>query len=426
MSGMKQLPLILVFLVLGALAAATPSAADEPYTPPTITIDVIDSITPNSDITVRVTVQNTTGTRMWRSRVYLDIMSTPTSIRQHLTFYETEEHLTRYKVVRGEKDYMEPGEVQTATFRISVGSTMPAVTIPLYVALQTEIGLCEEGCAPYLRSVQNDIVVERNEPNIFLTLDVTDVQMEVGDCDIAQGGFSVTYTMENTSQTTAFTVRLAFDTPPVPLTILILPQMPLSSIRAGEQMEGTIYISTGTLSPGTIPLVARVTYTDYYGKSFSSTADLTITVVNDAYQLFMAGEEAMAECSYDEAAEAYEAALAIYEEVENDDMAQRCRERLARIGAVRYHLQAVEALAGGSYADAKTLYQQARSAYVQANDCVGVALCDQGILACNTLLGGGADTPDNGNGGGGTPVLTVVLVVIIAGLAGYIVLKRNR
>lgn len=421
----KVLPLLLMVLVLASWPAA-PVAAEEPYDPPTITVDVIESVTPNSTITVTVTVDNTTGTRMWRSKVSLDVTSTPSSIRQYLQFYETESFLTLYKVVRGEKDYMESGESQQATFRMHVTSDMPATTIPIYISLETEIGLCEEGCAPYFRVIQTEIVVERSDPNIFLDLETDTVQIQVGDCDIAAGSFSVPYTLSNSSQTTAFNVNLSIDPTAIPLTILITPQMPLASIKAETSSEGIMYFTTGNLSPGTYTAIARVTYDDYYGKSFSTTKDITLAIVNDAYLLYKQAEEYFAECNYTNAKALYVEAMGAYSDVDNEEMSQRCGQMLRRIDAIGYHSDALDACNAGEYEQAREYFTLASQQYSQGGDCAGVALSARGIALCDSLMyENDTNSSETEQGGGGNYLLEAGLGIVIAGLIGFIILTRK-
>ncbi len=422
----KVLPLLLLFSLLAPLLASAPLAAEEPYTPPTITVETIGSVTPNSLITVRVTVENTTGTRMWRSKVYLDIMSTPSNIRQYLQFYETESYLTQYKVVRGDKDYMEPGETQEATFRIQISSDMPAATIPIYTALETEIGMCEEGCAPFYRSVESRITVERNDPNIFLELDVDTVEIQVGDCDIAVGSFSIPYTLSNSSQTTAFNVDLTIDPVAIPLTIFITPQMPLTSIKAGSESEGVIYFTTGNLSPGTYTATARVEYDDYYGKTFVTTEQITLAIVNDAYLLYSQAEMYFSQCEYDEAKARYVEAMGAYAEVDNEDMALRCGQMLRRIDAIGYHLGAMDAFNDGEYAQARELFVLAKQNYDQGDDCAGSELCAKSIISCDIAAATAGQEPDSeSTQGGGSILVEAGLAIVIIGLVGFIILTRR-
>ncbi len=422
----KVLPLLILFTLLAPLLATSLLSAEEPYTPPTVTVETIGSVTPNSLITVRVTVENTTGTRMWRPKVYLDVMSTPSNIRQYLQFYETESYLTRYKVVRGDKDYMEPGETQEATFRINIGSDMPAVTIPLYTALETEIGLCEEGCAPFYRSVESRIIVERNEPNIFLELETETVEIQVGDCDIAVGSFSIPYTLSNSSQTTAFNVNLSIDPVAIPLTIFITPQMPLTSIKAGSESEGVIYFTTGNLSPGTYSATARVEYDDYYGKTFVTTKQITLAIVNDAYLLYSQAEILFSQCEYDDARALYIEAMGAYAEVDNEDMALRCEQMLRLSDAIEYHLDAMDAFSDGDYGQARELFVLAKQNYDQGDDCTGSRLCTKSIIACDIAAANAGQVPDPESNQGGRSILVEAgLAIVIIGLVGFIILTRR-
>jgi hypothetical protein len=421
----KVLPLLLFLLISLLVPMLGQVAAAEPYDPPTITVDTLGSVTPNSLITVRVTVVNTTGTRMWRTKVSLDIMSTPSNIRQYLEFFETESYLTAYKVVRGDKDYMEPGETQEATFRIQISSDMPAATIPIYTALETEIGLCEEGCAPFYRSVESTITVERNAPNIFLELDTDLVEIQVGDCDIAVGSFSIPYVLTNTSQTTAFNVYLSVNQGGIPLTMFILPQMPLTSIKAGTAVEGTIYVTTGNLSPGTYTITANVSYDDYYGKTFYTSEDITISIVNDAYLLYSQAEVHFYECEYDEARALYIEAMGAYELVDNEDMALRCQHMLRRIDAIEYHFEALDAFNIGDYTHAKELFTLARQSYVQGEDCTGASLCAKAIIACESAIIASQQPKSEPNSGGGSYLVEAGLGIVIIGLVGYIVMTRK-
>ncbi|MHC1598137.1 MAG: COG1361 family protein [Candidatus Methanofastidiosia archaeon] len=420
---MKKAQIGILFFIIIFLSLGPALAYEESYTPPVLDVEVPGSVTPNTDVSVRITVENATGTRMWRSKVYLDLNSMPSTIKQYLQFYETEEYLTKQREAAGEKDAMEPGEVITTTFRIKVGKETPALTIPIYVVLETEIGECEEGCAPYFRTFNAEIVVIRNDPNLFLVLDVDDVVLEVGDCDIAKGSFAISYVIQNSSQSTAFNVNVYVPTPPVPLSINITPQMPLTSLKPGEEKNGIFYATTGNLSPGANIIPINLTYADYYGKQFSTSASFTLSVVGNAYELYSQANLDLDSCEYESAAEGFTSAMDIYLDVGNVEMVNRCEEMLAYIMAVNYFSTAQDNFYSGDIDAARGNYQIAKGHYMEANDCTGVALCEKGIDACNDANQGSGDSSTND---GGISALDIALIIVIMALLGILVMSRKR
>ncbi|HHN81131.1 MAG TPA: hypothetical protein ENN11_00720 [Methanomicrobia archaeon] len=416
---------LIVLMVLGLfLVPMLPATADEPYTPPTISIDAPSSVTPNTNVNLKVTIVNTTGTRMWRSKVSLDINSIPSSVRQYLQFYETEYELTKYKEDMHGHDRMEPSESITKTFRVKVTNEAPAMTIPLYVTLETEVGECEEGCAPYFRTVETPIQVIRNAPSVILDLDSEGIALQAGECEIAKGSFSVNYTLTNGSDYTAFNVNVNVESPDIQLSTSITPQMPLTSMGPEDEVTGTAYMVTGHISPGTYSLTIVATYQDWYGKEFIASAPVTITVSTDAYDLYAQGERLIAACEYDAARDYLTEARDTYQEGGNVTMMHLCEELISLSYGHETLLSAQEAYYNGDYEDALAGFTAAKGHYASADDCPGKELAEEGISACNAALSGIA--PIDEDEGGGMSTLELSLIVIVLVLAGLLVLSLRK
>ncbi|MBN1785378.1 MAG: hypothetical protein JW825_00105 [Candidatus Methanofastidiosa archaeon] len=418
---MRKFLIIILALLIMLPATTEMLAADDPYEEPTITVEVPSSITPNSDISIKINIKNTTGTRMWRSKVYIDTISIPSNIRQYLEFFETEEYLTRHLVIQGLKDVLYPDEEVDLAFRIKANSQIPAVTIPIYIVLETEIGLCEEGCAPYRRTVEYEVVVIRDDPNLFLELDLDEARLNVGDCYIAKGNFTVGHTIENTSQTTAFNVNLSVANSEIPLSTTITPQMPLANIKPGNSTTGLIYVATGNLSPGTYTITVDLSYRDYYGKAFYTSDTFKIVVVSTAYELLEEGELYLLSCSYQNAISAFESAMALYEEVDYQELAERCYRRIELINGIILFKQAQSYYHLGDYESASDTYALSKQHYENANDCTGTSLCQDAI---NAIENNPTPPANGGNGGhgGGLTTLDLSLVLVIIVLAGVVVI----
>jgi hypothetical protein len=416
--------LVALLAILLVLFPLMPAEADETYTPPTITVDAPSAVTPNSNITVRVTVTNTTGTRMWRSKVALDIDSIPSSVRQHLQFYDTEYELTKYKEAMHGHDRLEPSESATVTFRVKITNDAPAMTIPLYVALESEIGECEEGCAPYFRTVETPIQVIRNAPSVLLDLDTEDIVLQAGECEIAKGSFSVGYTLSNGSDYTAFNVDVDVSSPDIQLSSSITPQMPLTSIGPDDVVSGTAYMVTGQLTPGTYSFTIGVTYEDYYGKVFSASAPVTVTVNADAYDLYLQGRRLIAACEYENARSYLAQARSIYQEGGNIEMSQLCEELISLLNGHEALYSAQQSYYEGEYEDALASFTSAKDHFAAADDCPGETLAEEGISACNAHISGIA--PDEGGNGGGMSTLELALIVLVVLLAGMLVLSLRK
>jgi len=414
-------PLALMILILIASLSIATADEEEPYDDPTVTVDVPSSITPNMDISVKINIKNTTGTRMWRSKVYIDTDSIPNNIKQYLVFYETEEYLTRHLTQQGLKDVLYPDEEVDVNFRIKANNQIPAVTIPIYVVLESEIGLCEEGCAPYKRTMQYDTEVIRDDPNIFLELGPDDIRLNVGDCYIAQGNFTVNYTLSNTSQTTAFNVDLSVVDSQIPMSSTITPQMPLSNIKPDITRNGSVYIATGNLSPGTYSVTLKVTYEDYYGKEFEDTDSFNIIVASNAYELLEQGELYLLSCDYQEAISSFEDAKELYEEVGYQELSNRCYKRIELAQGIMLFKQAQDLYFEGDVETAKATYEIAKEHYDNAEDCTGMSLCQDAI---NAIEQGGSATPSPGGDGndGGLSTMVISLIIVIIVLVGIIVI----
>jgi len=414
-------PILLIFLLALPTFIVYTSAEEEPYDPPTLTVEVPSTITPNMDISIKINIKNTTGTRMWRSKVYIDTDSIPNNIKQYLVFYETEEYLTRHLAMQGLKDVLYPDEEVNVNFRIKAGNEIPAVTIPIYVVLESEIGLCEEGCAPYKRTMQYNTEVLRDDPNIFLVIDLEEVRLNVGDCYIAKGSFSVDYTLSNTSQTTAFNVDLSVADSQIPMSSTITPQMPLANLKPDISTNGTVYVATGNLSPGTYTVTLEVTYQDYYGKGFETSDSFNIIVASNAYELLEEGELYLLSCDYQNAITSFQQAKALYDEVGYQELSTRCYKRIEKTQGTILFSQAQDSYFDGDLDSAKESYALAKSHFDNADDCTGASLCQDAINAIEQ--GPSTSTPSNGDtGGDGISTMDISLIIVVILLAGIIVI----
>jgi len=419
----KALPFLFISFLIIISSAATAVVADEPYDPPTLNVEMPTSITPNSDISIKVNIQNTTGTRMWRSKVYIDVNSIPSNIRQYLEFFDTEEYLTYHLAQQGFKDVLYPDEEADVAFRIKANSNIPALTIPIYIVLETEIGLCDEGCAPYRRTMEYDITVLRDDPNLFLELGMDEVRLNVGDCYIAKGNFSMTYSITNTSQTSAFNVELSVEDTLIPLSSTITPQMPITIIKPENGIDGTLYVATGNISPGTYTIKLDATYDDFYGKTFSTSDSFAIVVVSNAYELLEQGELFLLSCEYENALSSFEQARALYEEVEYTELSTRCYQRTEYVNGILMFFEAQDLYHAGSYSEAKDSYELAKIHYQNANDCTGASLCSDAIFSIENMGAGGQTSVEDDNGG--FSLLEIALSIIVLGLIGLLALSTK-
>lgn len=415
---------ILIFLIFLSSVFAVSAEEQEACEPPTVTLDTPISTTPNSYVQVKVDVTNSTGIRMWHTKVELDVMSMPSSIRQYLEFDETEVNITEYKLDMGKKDYLNPDETESVTFLIKVTKEAPAMTIPIYVTISTEVGECEEGCSPFFQTYQSITQVIRSEPSLLLAMDTDAAQLEVGDCYIAKGSISRDYTISNTSQSTAFNVEAYIPAVSIPISISTTPQMPITSIKPESSVEGTFHITTGNLSVGTYSIPVVLTYEDYYNKEYTTSTSFNIVVTSTNYELFTEAELYFATCDYTRARERFAEARATYLSIENETMAQRCYEYINKIDG-NTEFQTGQALyCDASFDDALEHFTQARLYYIEAGDCFGEDICDTVIDTCTF---GDAATPASGdtqseNGGGGLSSLEIALIIIVIVLAGFVVL----
>lgn len=419
----KALPLIIISFLIIMSSAATVVVADEPYDPPTLNVEMPTSITPNTDISIKVNIQNTTGTRMWRSKVYIDINSIPSNIRQYLEFFETEEYLTYHLAQQGFKDVLYPDEEADVAFRIKANSDIPALTIPIYIVLETEIGLCDEGCAPYRRTLEYDVTVLRDDPNLFLELDLDEVRLNVGDCYIAKGSFSIAYSLTNTSQTSAFNVELSVEDTLIPLSSTITPQMPITIIKPENGIDGILYMATGNLSPGSYTINMVATYDDYYGKTFSTSDSFVILVVSNAYELLEQGELFLLSCDYDSALSSFEQARDLYDDVGYTELSTRCYQRIEYVNGILMFFEAQDLYHAGSYAQAKESYELAKIHYQNANDCTGASLCDDAIFSIENMESGGQESSEEENGG--FSLMEIILSIVVIGLVGLLVITSR-
>ena len=265
--------------------------------------------------------------------------------------------------------------------------------------------------------------VLRDEPYVFLEIDLEEVRLNVGECYIAKGNFNVGYTLTNTSQTTAFNVDLSVGDTQIPLSATITPQMPLTSIKPDNSKEGIVYMATGNLSPGTYTISLNLTFEDYYGKEFQTSESFNIIVVSDAYQLYEQGELYLLSCSYQNAISSFEEAKALYDEVGYQELSNKCYNKIELVNAIILFEQGQDYYFSGDLENAVAAYEAAKTHYDNADDCTGVSLCQDAINAIGQM-----DSTSPGDteqtGGGGLTMLNMSLIIIIIVLVGMLVIVR--
>ncbi|MHC1605493.1 MAG: hypothetical protein ACXQTP_05960 [Candidatus Methanofastidiosia archaeon] len=424
---MKNKNTVIITILLIVFSAVPAVTADEEYDLPTVTIEMPASATPGMEIAIKVKVENTTGTKMWHSRVFIDTAAIPTNIKQYLEFYETEKYLTKYKQDQGLEDSMETGEEANAVFRIKVLREAPAMNMPITIVLETEIGLCEAGCSPYRQSVPNTTKIIRNEPNLSLDLEINEFTIQVGDCYVGGGDITIPYTITNTSQTTAYNINLNVVGTKLTFSQTITPQMPITSLGGEDDKSGNIYITIGTVGPGQHTLTAQLTYEDHYGKHYLLEKTFQVTILANAYALYNQAEIYFESCNYENAKEYYQSAKDAYEVSNNMEMAEKCRTKIELITANEYFANAQDYFFSGDYETASLFYKQAKTHYENANNCTGIKLCENGIDACESPA-----TQNNGSSSGaasaagGLSWLNVFFIIVIMGLVGTIFLIKRR
>ncbi len=187
----------LLLSLLLAAAISVPVAAE-----PTV---ALSSTTPErgdplEEITLNLTITNTTEEAMWAIRIWLDL-----SGDEEGYFTALEEYVD---VEMGEKGYISPGESITAGIRLVAGAHTPAQKhlIPLVVRFRS--GACEGGCQSEESRITLSVPIYRKDPKVAISIETIE--------EVFPGEELLVYTTLNNFGTgTASNIELSASTSPV-------------------------------------------------------------------------------------------------------------------------------------------------------------------------------------------------------------------
>jgi len=108
---------------------------------PLMTINAPRTALPGQEITIRVTVKNTIGTRMYDGKVYIDEHTISQGVIQYIEIIVGEQKLPHI---------MEVNDEETVTLKIKTSESIPAMKLEIPIVLNVMEGRAEEGNVPFV------------------------------------------------------------------------------------------------------------------------------------------------------------------------------------------------------------------------------------------------------------------------------------
>jgi len=373
---------ILLSLLLAALTLA-PVAAQ-----PTVelTSTTPERGDPLEEITLNLTITNTTDEAMWSIRIWLDL-----SGDEEGYFTALDEYVD---VEMGEKGYISPNESISANIRIVAGSHTPAKKHLLPLVVRYRSGACEGGCQSEEYIANIAVPIYRQDPKVAITIE--DI------VEVFPGEQLIVYsTLNNFGTGLASGIEISASTSPVISTLetSFFTEFEPPELGVSESVIAVTTIDTTDAEPGYYQFTVGLRYEDKYGnsntrvaiKEFKIKGTATQEALSQANQLKELGVNAYQIKDYTTAISYLERAIELYERLEQSDeiigdialSEEVIQLSTTNIQAVNYYQKGDTAFAEGDYNTARMFYSLARDIFSKLGNTKSVSELSSKISACD-------------------------------------------
>jgi len=266
--------------------------------PPMMMIDAPPTALPGQVVTIKVTVKNTIGTRMYDGEVYIDTLLIPEDVLKYLEIIVEKQKLPHL---------MEVNDEETVTLKIKISESIPAMKLEIPIVLNVEEGRCEEGCVPFVTDPPKYAYIDifRTTPSVLLTLDIKSFLIQAEDCGVITTVLDVPFKLKNSGTISVYNVSFSIFSDNLYFDYESETPEKINEISGGQEISGKYKVYLNDIGVGIYKITIQAKYHDRYNKEFFVEENVTIEVRNEAYSLYAKGEENFESCNYSKAKEFY-------------------------------------------------------------------------------------------------------------------------
>ncbi|MCC7568795.1 MAG: tetratricopeptide repeat protein [Candidatus Methanofastidiosa archaeon] len=378
--------LVLVVLFTLACAALPPVAAQ-----PTV---VLSSTTPErgdplEEITLNLTLTNTTAEAMWNIRIWFDLSDDTNG------YFVALDDIV--EVDLGEREYLSPNDSVTTSIRIMANTHTPAQKHQVPLVIRYRRGACEGGCQNEEARATLAVPIYRMDPKVAISI------QEIA--EVFPGEQLVVYTTLNNFGTgIATSIEISASTSPslaTGETTFFTDFDPPELGVSGSVVAQTVIDTTGA-EPGYYQFTVGLRYEDKYGnsearvsvKEFKIKGTATQEALYQANMLRELGINAYQLKDYTTAISYLERAIELYGRLQQtedilEDISlseEIIQLSITNIQASNYYQKGNAYFADGDFVNAKRFYTLAYDIYVKLNNTKLVAELNGKIAACDDEL----------------------------------------
>ncbi len=364
---------MIIFLIFILLSSTQRYEAQQGLPkPPMMMIDAPPTALPGQVVTIKVTVKNTIGTRMYDGEVYIDTLLIPEDVLKYLEIIVEKQKLPHL---------MEVNDEETVTLKIKISESIPAMKLEIPIVLNVEEGRCEEGCVPFVTDPPKYAYIDifRTTPSVLLTLDIKSFLIQAEDCGVITTVLDVPFKLKNSGTISVYNVSFSIFSDNLYFDYESETPEKINEISGGQEISGKYKVYLSDIGVGIYKITIQAKYHDRYNKEFFVEENVTIEVRNEAYSLYAKGEENFESCNYSKAKEFYINAKKMYEEAGNSNMALKIEKKIFEIQGNENFELAQHYYFSGDGEKAKEYYTKAKEYYDKASYCIMSDICEEAL-----------------------------------------------
>ncbi len=295
----KALPLLLISMILLPLYGA----ADRD---PRVEFDHLQQTDPGKQMTIEVTLTNTTSQLLWGLKGVISPNEIPSDIRNYIKIIEGEKAFTDRTNIR-------VGETESITLKIEIDNNAEVGTYKIPLLIRGEIGNCRGGCVPYLLVKNIEFNVVKDYPSIKVDFSSYPEEVFQGE------SISIPFKISNFGQGNANNITLR-----VPSTNNFTTSLSVGEIRIFRPQNSRDVILTITADEDaevrSYNTDLIIEYFDAYENKRASLEPISFTIkdselIRNAEAYYVQGNEYFNNGNYSLALEQYEKSKEAYEQL---------------------------------------------------------------------------------------------------------------